>query len=207
MARQTVKLLSPEEAARVLAVPSLRYLSGLRNRAMMETMYRAGLRVSEVCALRVEDVRLGDGWLEIRHSKRDGSRNVPFGPKLREWLERWAARRPDSEWFFCVMRAGHEGAPMRREQVWAFVHAYAVRSGVEEARLKWQQDHPGQEEGAPEWRCSCHVFRHSFATERLEDGFGLHEVQGLLGHADLATTAVYLHCRPVELAKKMQQVG
>jgi integrase/recombinase XerD len=207
MARQQVKLLSREEADRLLAMPALRYASGVRNRTMLEIMYRAGLRASEVCNLRVQDVRLADGWLQIRHSKRDGSRNIPIGPKLRYWLERWATIRPDSEWFFCVMRQGYEGAQMDRGQLWEFVHGYAVRAGLEEFRLKWQEANPGETEGRPEWRVSPHVLRHSFATERLEDGFVLHEVKDLLGHASISTTEVYAHARPATLAEKMAQVG
>jgi integrase/recombinase XerD len=206
MARQQPKYLAPEEAARLLAVPSLRYLSGLRNRAILEIMYRAGLRVSEVCSLRVEDVRLAEGWLEIWHSKRDGSRRVPIGPRLNEWLEKWAARRPDSDWFFCACRDGNTGAQLSRAQLWDMVHGYAVRSGIEEARLRWQAAHPG-ETGGPEWRVSPHVLRHSFATDSLDGDFEIHEVSALLGHASIATTQVYLHARPAKLAAKMAQVG
>lgn len=189
MARQKPKLMSREEVERLLKQPNPRWISGLRNRAMLETMYRAGLRVSEVVNLRPQDVRLAEGWLEIMHSKRDGSRNVPIGPRLRVWLEKWDKRRPQGDWFFCTTEEGRAGQQLDRQAVWQFVRRYARKAGIEDER------------------CSPHKLRHCFITERFEDQFLPQEVQALAGHATLSTTMYYMHVRDGSLAEKMSAVG
>jgi site-specific recombinase XerD len=148
----------------------------------METMYRAGLRVGEVVALEPKHVRIAEGIIEVRHSKRDKSRNIPIGPRLAEWLTKWAARRPaDAKWFFCTLQGGQ----LSRSYLCEMTKREAEAAGLDRDQV------------------SPHVFRHVFATERVADGFGIHEVARLLGHASIATTEVYLYVRQGDLAAKM----
>ena len=217
--RQQVSPLSAEEVSRLLAIPNPRRGSGLRNRAILETMLRAGLRVSEVCDLRACDVRLAataadTGWIEIRHSKRDGSRNIPIGPRLAEWLTRWTAARPDSEWYFCTVRgynrtpAPEGSAPVGQQlierNVWDFVHKYAIRAGLEEDALRRQMMNGGER---VEWRVHPHLLRHTFATNVLDYGVRGDQLQVLMGHADIRTTMLYVHPRSRDLADLAEKYG
>jgi integrase/recombinase XerD len=205
--RQQIALPTREEVARLLDVPNPRVIGGLRNRAILEIMYRAGLRVSEVVNLRVQDVRLDESMICIRHSKRDGSRNVPFGPRLHEWLSKWADRRPPTaEFFFCSVMQRTAGQQLTREAVWATVHGYAQRAGLEEDALRFKEAHPDEKVKVP-WRFYPHVLRACFLTERMEDGFAIHEAAALAGHSSIKTTEYYLRIRPKELSDKMQVYG
>jgi len=153
----------------------------LRNRVLLETLYLAGLRVQEACDLHPQDVDLGQRLLYIRHSKRDKSRNVPIGPRLYLWLQQWQEARPAAaECFFCTWT----GAQVSRSQVWQTIQSACRKAGLDP-------------EGA-----KPHKFRHTYATELLEDGFNLEEVRVSLGHSCISTTSIYLHTRPEVLMAK-----
>lgn len=185
------EVLTADEADAILKQPNRRALTGLRNRAMLELMYRAGLRVSEVVNLKPQHVRLGKARVEVRNSKGGKGRNVHLRQSTVEILEQWIASRPKSDWFFssCYERGGiasgrAAGAQLSVQYVQAMVKRYARRAGVER-------------------RVTPHVFRHTAATDWLADGFTIREVQSLLGHADLGSTQVYLHVHDDAIAAKM----
>lgn len=155
---------------------------GIRNRAALETMHRAGLRVSEVCDLAPSDVRWTARELSVRHGKGDRDRVVPVDDVLLLWLSEWESVRPNAPTFFCSLK-GTRTAP----RYWqALLKPLARKIGMDPALV------------------TPHIFRHSFATEALDDGFTLREVQELLGHASVNNTQVYLHVRPADLAAKMR---
>jgi len=190
MRGQIPKILTREEVHNLLRVPNVRCPTGLRNRVMMETMYRAGLRVSEVCALHYSEVHLDPDaqWLEVRESKGGNCRNVPCGPLLVEWLRDWAKTSEDfrAEWFFCTL----DGGQVSTNYVYQMTKRSAARAGIELRRV------------------SPHVLRHTYATELLNDPnvrFTLRDVQELLGHKNLQTTEIYLHVNDQDLADKMHQ--
>ena len=191
--RRIPRILTKEEADAILRQPNRRYPSGLRNRALLETLYRTGLRVSEACALQWANVKLdgkGPSYLEVRHGKRDGSRVVGVDRRLEPWLLRWRgfSRGLGSPWVFCQTNeggSGRQGDPICSTYCRQMVHRYAQRAAIA---------------GEP---VTPHTFRHTFATELIEEGLGLHEVQALLGHANLSSTEKYLHTRPKPLLEKM----
>ena len=145
----------------------------LRDHAILELLYGGGLRVGEICALRVEDLQLEAGWAQVR-GKGDKERIVPLGRSAVEALERYLAQgRPE------LARAGVQralflsvrGKPLTRQWVWEMVRGASP---------------VGQ-------KASPHKLRHSCATHMVEHGADLRSVQTLLGHADIATTQVYTH--------------
>ena len=145
----------------------------LRDAAILEVMYGAGLRVGEVVALDLGDV---DGeMLRVRHGKGDKERLVPLGKKAREALDHWLAVRPSlvkaqsASAIFLTKR----GARFGTRQVRRIVDAWAALSSV-------PRTHP-------------HALRHSYATHLLGSGADLRSIQELLGHASLQTTARYAH--------------
>jgi integrase/recombinase XerD len=188
MARRDLpKTLTRDEAAALLAMPNLAAPTGLRDRAMLELMYRCGLRVSEVCGLHLRDWRVKDHQLHLRPEVAKGGREafVPLDPIAEQFLDRWkpvrrryAAGKPH---LFTTLKGG----PVDRRDVWEMVVRRARKAGI-------RHTHP-------------HVLRHSFATELLADGFNIREVQTLMRHGDLRTTAIYLEIRQAELTEKVRR--
>lgn len=185
------KVLSREEIARLFSIPNPRYPTGLRNRVILQVLYRAGLRRSEITNLTPADVDLDQAFLFIQDGKGGKDRVVPIDKETVDWLKKWDERRPDSEFFFCSLK----GKKLMDRYILEMVYRYSEKSGV------YVQNGKSKKKVHP------HIFRHTYATELVEEGFGLHEVQALLGHADIKTTSVYLHVRPVRLAEKIRARG
>lgn len=177
------KALSVEQVERLLAAAGGEDPRGLRDRALLEVLYAAGLRVSEATALDVDDVDLDDGHLRA-FGKGRRERLVPIGRAARDAAATYLARgRPR------LVRAGSgpalflsaRGRRLTRQGCWKLLRHYATRAGL-------APDGPDQPGAVP---ISPHVLRHSFATHLLAGGADIRSVQELLGHASLATTQIY----------------
>ncbi len=168
--------LSESQVEALLHAPDLAEPLGLRDRAMLELMYAAGLRVSELVELSLQTVGLRQGVVRTL-GKGSKERLVPMGEEAQHWLERYLSEaRPEldrsgrSETVFLTAR----GAGMTRQAFWYRVKAHARTAGIRQA-------------------ISPHSLRHSFATHLLNHGADLRVVQLLLGHSDLSTTQIYTH--------------
>ena len=175
--RRLPKALSRAEVEAVLAQPDVAESAGIRDRAMLEVAYGAGLRVSELVALQLNDLELDEGFIRCR-GKGGKERLVPLGGEARRWVEAYLGRsRPR------YSRRGREthlfltqqGGTMTRQWFAKCLKRYAAAAGIAAARV------------------SPHVLRHSFATHLLEGDADLRAVQAMLGHARIATTEVYTH--------------
>ncbi|MDP2882426.1 MAG: site-specific tyrosine recombinase XerD [Azonexus sp.] len=171
------KIMSEKQVEALLDAPDLDTPLGLRDRAMLETIYATGLRVSELVGLRQHEVSLADGVLRAL-GKGSKERLVPLGQLAIEWIQRYLNEaRPDilngqqSDDLFVTARGG----AMTRQAFWQLIKRYALIAGI-----------------APE-KLSPHVLRHAFATHLLNHGADLRVVQLLLGHADISTTQIYTH--------------
>jgi integrase/recombinase XerD len=171
------EFLSVEEVDRLLSAPASDNIRGLRDRAMLETLYAAGLRVTELVSLRVNDVNLQAGYITA-FGKGSKERVVPIGDSAMHWIKRYAdearpalLREKENGFLFVTSR----GTRMTRQNFWLVIKHYALKSGIDRARIK------------------PHVLRHSFATHLLERGADLRMVQAMLGHADISTTQIYTH--------------
>ena len=146
-------------------------------------MYRCGLRVSEACKLRVRDVR--ETCIEVRGGKGNKDRTVPMCPRVREWCDKLIAEREkrgmDSQFFLATSR----GTATISRYWQKLVKRLCDVAGVDSTGI------------------SPHALRHSYATELLEEGFTIIDVQTVLGHTKISTTQVYLHARPRNLMLKM----
>ncbi len=170
------EVLSAAEVVRLLETPDSRQLQGLRDLALLELLYAAGLRASEASALRVSQLDLENGTLRVI-GKGSKERIVPVGRKAREVIGRYLKRvRP--EWtkkeVSDALFLSRLGKPLSRQSVWAVLKKYAKTSGIRK-------------------KLYPHILRHSFATHLLEGGADLRVVQELLGHADIVTTQIYTH--------------
>jgi integrase/recombinase XerD len=146
----------------------------LRDHAILELLYAGGLRVGEICALRVEDVHLDQARAQVR-GKGDKERIVPLGRSAVEALEGYLKMGRVGLVRGGVQRAlflSVRGNPLTRQWVWEMVRGATAAGGS---------------------KASPHMLRHSCATHMVEHGADLRSVQTLLGHADIATTQVYTH--------------
>lgn len=183
--RRLPVVLSQDEVRRLLDAPNVRYPTGLRNRCMLELMYRAGLRVGEVCALRPRDVEIPSGIVRIWNGKTGDGTAYFDSDSLRVLIEQWKAVRralPKGPTLFCTLK----GAPVSVRYVEQMFQRMRSRAKIET-------------------RCTPHTLRHTFATELLGEGFNIREVQEALRHADISTTQLYTHIINSDLRTKIQQ--
>lgn len=171
------KVMSEKQVDSLLTAPDLDTPLGLRDRAMLETIYATGLRVSELVNLKLHEIGFNEGILRAL-GKGSKERLVPLGEQAIDWLKRYLDEaRPEilkgqpSDALFVTARGG----AMTRQAFWQLIKRYAIRAGI-----------------APE-KLSPHVLRHAFATHLLNHGADLRVVQLLLGHADISTTQIYTH--------------
>ena len=171
------KFLSLEEVDRLLASPDTSDARGVRDRALIEVFYATGLRVSEMVALRQQDLNLESGYLTCMGKGRK-QRLVPIGDEAAAWLARYIAearpallKRRSSPKLFVNARGG---AGLTRVGFWKILKNYGRLANL--PRM-----------------LSPHVLRHSFATHLLERGADLRAIQMMLGHSDLSTTQIYTH--------------
>jgi len=174
------KFLSEEEMERLLLAPDIQTDVGVRDRALLEILYAAGLRVSEACGLRVADLEL-DAALIRCHGKGNKERRIPIGKSAVHWLQRYLALRKQFGNEAKPQLFLHRGHLMTRQTAWSIIKAYAATAGVPDI--------------------SPHTLRHSFGTHLMQHGADSRSVQALLGHADISTTEIYTHITDLHMRK------
>jgi integrase/recombinase XerD len=164
------KTLSEADVEALLGAPEVAKPRGLRDRAMLETLYATGLRVSELVALKIFEVNLDAGVVRVM-GKGSKERLVPLGEEAVDWIARYIKeRKGKADALFLTAR----GAGMTRQAFWHLIGRYGARA-------------------IPGKKLSPHVLRHAFATHLINHGADLRVVQLLLGHADISTTQIYTH--------------
>lgn len=168
-------VLTQEEIAKMLDSIKTDTPLGLRNKAMMETLYASGLRISELVNLKTSNLHLREKYLQVV-GKGDKERIVPLGDMavtaLRNYIEKgrpFLAKKLDGTLFY-----NYQGSPISRISLYKYIVNLAKENGITK-------------------EISPHTIRHSFATHLLEGGTDLRMVQELLGHEDISTTQIYTH--------------
>jgi integrase/recombinase XerD len=179
------KVMSEKQVDNLLEAPDLDTPLGLRDRAMLETLYASGLRVSELVNLKIHEVGFNEGVVRVL-GKGSKERLVPLGEVALDWLTRYLnearpaiLKEQPSEDLFVTARGG----AMTRQAFWQLIKRYALVADINPDKL------------------SPHVLRHAFATHLLNHGADLRVVQLLLGHADITTTQIYTHVARERLKK------
>lgn len=173
--RRVPRVLSPREVAALIEAPGESPL-GVRDRAVLEILYAAGLRVSELVSLKLSDLHLESRACRVLGKGRR-ERLALLGEPAVHWLSRyleevrprWVKARANDHVFL-----SRRGGALTRQAIWYRIRHYAQLEGVAE-------------------KISPHMLRHSFATHLLEGGADLRAVQEMLGHADIGTTEIYTH--------------
>ncbi len=177
-------VLSPPQVELVLSMPDIKDPVGLRDRAIMETFYSAGIRRMELIHLTPQDLDRERGLVLVRLGKGKKDRIVPIGERALLWIDKYMQEvRP-------MLLVGHQvddplflsdkGKPLKPNFLSQMVGRYVEASGV-------------RQYGA------CHLFRHAMATAMLDNGADVRFVQEMLGHANLQTTAIYTHVAVAKL--------
>ena len=168
-------ILSEQEVERVLAQPDITKLTGLRDRAILETLYSTGIRRTELCNLRLDSIDVERRTLFVRLGKGQKDRYVPIGTRALLWIARYVETARDRLLLDAKEPAlflTQHGRPLQPDSLTEYAHRYIASSGV-------------NKEG------SCHIFRHTMATLMLENGAELIYLQSILGHERLETTQIY----------------
>jgi integrase/recombinase XerD len=169
-------VLTIEEVKRLLDAPDLKKPSGCRDAAMLELLYAAGLRVSELITLKLQDVNLTAGYVRV-FGKGAKERVVPIGQYAQEKIRTYTTGARQAllkDRISATLFVARAGKPLSRQGFWKLIKRYALRAGLRKV-------------------ITPHTLRHSFASHLLEGGADLRAVQTMLGHADIATTQIYTH--------------
>ena len=171
------EVLTLEEVERILDAIDLSTPEGQRDRCLIELLYSCGLRVSEVCALRLSDLFFDEGFVRVI-GKGDKQRVVPISPRAMHEVHNWldaradiAVKPEDEDVLFVSARRGRR---LSRVTVFHNIKQHVAAAGIDKS-------------------VSPHTFRHTFATHLLEGGASLPAIQAMLGHEDIGTTEIYTH--------------
>ena len=171
------EVLSVEEIDSIINVIDVSKPEGVRDRAIIEILYGCGLRISELCNLRISQLYLEDKYIRVK-GKGSKERLVPIEgvaiDRVREWLvtRMGYKMKPSEEDYVFVSLT--RGSRLSRISLFVYIKDYAERAGIKK-------------------NISPHTFRHSFATHLLEGGANLRAIQMMLGHEDISTTEIYMH--------------
>lgn len=179
-AQKLPEVLNPEEVSAIIDIPNRESEAGIRNAAILETLYATGMRVSELVNLELDNLFFEIGFIRVV-GKGNKERLVPVGEVAQSALEHYIeVVRPQFQSDKNPQKAKNKvflsqrGNPLSRMSIWNIVNDAAERAGIE------KNVYP-------------HIFRHSFATHLLEGGADLRAVQEMLGHSSIITTEIYTH--------------
>ena len=182
MARKKLPLiLEPEEAQNLLRQPNKRYLTGLRNKAMISLMLHCGLRVSEVINLRPGNINLTKGKLRVENGKGNKDRDLAIPEYLTDLFDSWRKKRPQSDFFFSTLK----GKKLSIRYLQQMVKRYAKKAGLSK-------------------RISPHTLRHTYATQYYKQTKDIETLRRILGHSDISTTTIYITLANIDVEYGMK---
>ncbi len=177
--------LSTEEIDRIIGSIDDSTTKGLRDRAILEVLYSCGLRVSELCDLRLSDLFFGEGHIRVI-GKGDKQRLVPISGLARDRIQLYQEKRREMKSTTDILFLNNRGKRLTRIMIFTIIKQATQRAGIDK-------------------KVSPHTFRHSFATHLLEGGAGIRQVQELLGHESILTTEIYTHLDTGHLRQTLEE--
>ena len=181
------EVLSLPEIDAIEAAIDLSKPEGVRDLAIVEVLFSCGLRISELCSLKLSELYLEEGYIRV-HGKGRKERLVPIGDSAIDRLRQWFVVRQG-----CKVKPGEEDfvfvslrrcKRLSRISLFVYIKEYAAKAGIRK-------------------NISPHTFRHSFATQLLEGGANLRAIQAMLGHEDIGTTEIYMHVDKTHLRREI----
>ena len=177
--------LTTEEIDRIIGSIDDSTTKGLRDRAILEVLYSCGLRVSELCDLRMGDLFFGEGHIRVI-GKGDKQRLVPISGIARDRIQLYLEKRREQKSSDDTLFLNNRGKRLTRIMIFTIIKQATQRAGIDK-------------------KVSPHTFRHSFATHLLEGGAGIRQVQELLGHESILTTEIYTHLDTGHLRQTLEE--
>ena len=187
--RRLPEVLNIDEIDKIISVIDLSKPEGQRNKAIMETLYSCGLRVSELVNLKISEIYFSESFIRVV-GKGDKERLVPISRKALHEIDLYLIgsrntmdiKKGEEDFLFLNRRGKH----LTRVMVFTFIKNYAQEAGIQKV-------------------ISPHTFRHSFATHLLENGANLRVIQQMLGHASILTTEIYTHLNKETLVEAIRK--
>ena len=196
-------VLEPEEVHNLLKIPNTRYLTNLRDKAMMSLMVNCGLRVSEIINLKPEDLNLSKNKLRVKNGKGKKDRDIlSINLFTIALLNKWNKKKPESEYFFCTVKnrkgiitfkdgttrniSSKSGNKVAVRTVQSMVENYAIKAGISK-------------------NVSPHTLRHTFATEYYRETKDIETLKTILGHTSINTTQIYVTLASIDVENGMKQ--
>lgn len=187
--RKLPDTLSTEEIDRMIGAIDLGKAEGERNRAILETLYGCGLRVSELIHLRLSDLYFSEGFILVT-GKGNKQRFVPIAAETQKYINIYRnevrVHATIKKGFEDILFLNRRGAGLTRAMIFTLIKQLAEKSGIRK-------------------KVSPHTFRHSFATHLLEHGADLRAIQQMLGHESITTTEIYMHLDRTHLKEVMEK--
>ena len=177
--------LSTKEIDRLIGSIEDSTTKGLRDRAILEVLYSCGLRVSELCDLKLGDLFFGEGYIRVI-GKGDKQRLVPMSSIARSRIQLYMDVRSKERRKEEILFLNNRGKKLTRVMIFTIIKQAAQRAGIDK-------------------KISPHTFRHSFATHLLEGGANIRQVQELLGHENILTTEIYTHLDDSHLRQTLEE--
>lgn len=189
IAKHLPVVLTIEEIDKILAQIDMSKPEGVRDHSVIEVLYSCGLRISELCNLKISDLFLEEGFIRV-HGKGRKERLVPISKRAIQELKNWFSIRchidVKPEYKDHVFVSLTRRKALSRISLFVYLQKYAAEAGIEK-------------------EISPHVFRHSFATHLLQGGANLRAIQAMLGHESIATTEIYMHVDTSHLRQEILQ--
>lgn len=187
--RKLPETISVNEIDLVISAIDLSQSNGERNRAIIETLYSCGLRVSELTTLKISDLFFDEGFIKVT-GKGDKQRFVPIGPLTQKYINLYKDHVRDymkiEDAFKDILFLNRRGRQLSRAMIFTIVKSLGEKAKIQK-------------------KISPHSFRHSFATHLLENGADLRSIQMMLGHKSITTTEIYMHVDKTHLNNVMRQ--
>jgi len=187
--RKLPDVLSENEIDIIISQIDLSHPQGERNRAMLETLYACGLRVTELITLKISDLFFEEGFIRVL-GKGNKERYIPIHQKNQKYIKTYIAEIrchiPANKGFEDTLFLNRRGKQLSRNMVFMIVKELVQKAGIEKT-------------------ISPHTFRHSFATHLLENGADLRAIQQMLGHESITTTEIYMHLDRKFLGEMMEK--
>lgn len=177
--------LTVEEINRLIGSIDPATKKGLRDRAILELLYSCGLRVTELCDLKIGDLFFGEGYIRVT-GKGDKQRLVPVSDIARDRIQLYLETRHSARSGDDTLFLNNRGTRLTRVMIFTIIRQAAKRAGIDK-------------------HISPHTFRHSFATHLLEGGANIRQVQELLGHENILTTEIYTHLDSTHLRQTVEE--
>ena len=184
-ARHLPDTLSVEEIDRIISTIDHSTTKGLRDRAILEVLYSCGLRVSELCELKLSDLFFGEGYIRVT-GKGDKQRLVPISGIARDRVQLYLEQRHTDHRSEESVFLNNRGTKLTRVMIFTIIKQATKLAGIDK-------------------KISPHTLRHSFATHLLEGGADIRQVQELLGHENILTTEIYTHLDTTHLRETVQK--